>query len=114
VGKKPRRRAPSRGPTYGRRNEDALAFKAFCPIGEGVMGLRGLDEGVVRHFEILCRPLNSPTAFGSVLTPMPSEDSLNFEALCPEGTFATGFRGRSGALLDRVGLACNPLASPEP
>ena len=73
------------------------------------MGLRGLDEGVVRHFEILCRPLNSLTTPGSILKPMPSEETLNFEALCPEGTLATGFRGRSGALLDRVGLACNPL-----
>jgi hypothetical protein len=86
-----------------------------CPAGHVATGVRGRADAWVRALELSCAPLRagSTGAAGarSILRVDGGDERTGrpFEVACPEGQAVTGIAGRSGWLIDAVGVICGPL-----
>ena len=72
-------------------------------------GLQGRHEDFLRSLEVICRPvhrLKKKNELDYMLKAVITDQPTNFRLLCPEGSVATGYRGRSGLFIDQVGMKC--------
>ena len=88
---------------------DGLAWESVCAKDEAIAGFRGRAEGLVRGFEVICRPIHPSKGHDYSLKAVPLDAATNFEVLCPQGTVGVGFRGRSGMFIDQIGLLCEVI-----
>lgn len=96
-----------RGPTFGRRNDAPNKYRAFCPQGSAVSGMSGRFGAFIQALTLHCQSLVDPASKPTGVTLIPGEGPSPFNAQCPSGSVATGYRGRSGLLIDGVGLSCH-------
>tara|TARA_B100000674_G_scaffold491513_1_gene509625 strand:+ start:230 stop:2323 length:2094 start_codon:yes stop_codon:yes gene_type:complete len=104
-----RKRRLTKGPVYGRPMKEGQTWEALCDKGEAIAGLQGRHEDFLRSLEVICRPVHSLKKKNErdyVLKAVATDQPTNFRALCPEGSVATGYRGRSGLFIDQVGMRC--------
>jgi arabinofuranosyltransferase len=78
------------------------AFELECPVGSPVEGLRVSADNLVRTLGLVCRGDGggAETAFAGASALAPMADA------CRPGCVVVGFVGRSGALVDAVGVEC--------
>ena len=77
----------------------------MCPNGFAVTGVFGTFTGSINALAAHCTRIGggtSDTAFGG--TPRPGGTA--YDGVCPAGTAATGFMGRSGLRVDQLTLRC--------
>ena len=78
----------------------------LCPAGFAVTGVFGTFTGSINALAAHCTRLGgggtADTAFGGT----PRAGGTQYDAQCPAGKVATGFRGRSGLLVDQLTLRC--------
>ena len=102
--------------TWGKEDSDIphLFLKPRCPAGSAITQL----QVWVNTFQELdsvaatCAPLRPNSGGLSSLQrtlPMGGKAVRDGVSACPPGMFAVGVTGRSGALVDSVGLKCSPL-----
>ena len=98
------------GPSFGRPMRQGRDWDASCPRGQAIVGLRGLHDGFVQGLDVVCQSSTStPPDERVVGVGAPYEGVANFELMCPPGTVASGYRGRSGLFIDQVGLRCDAI-----
>jgi hypothetical protein len=93
-----------------------------APIVTGMfVGSQGDDSMIVNQIHLFCgiaAATQQPSQFPSAVFDGPQfERSLNYPDItrCPAGLVAVGINGRSGAVLDSVGLICGvPKLTPKP
>jgi hypothetical protein len=77
----------------------------MCPAGFAVTGIFGTFTGSINALAAHCTRIgggaSTNTAAGGTFRGSP-----NYDGLCPDGTAATGFFGRSGGLVDQLTLRC--------
>jgi len=89
------------GPRFGEGND--VGFDVACPQGSVAIGMHGRSDGIVHSIGLNCRGVDSvvrTSEGGNELGP-------EFEFSCPSGP-GLGIVGRSGSLVDAIGILCNP------
>ena len=99
----------STGPFFGRPMKDSGRWEAFCGKGEAIVGLRGYHQDYLRGLDVICQSINEHGSDSYILRAASHERPPNFSLLCPKGTVAKGYRGRSGLFIDQIGLKCESL-----
>ncbi len=99
----------SSGPFFGRKMKASKQWEVVCGKGEAIVGLRGYHDGYLRSLEIVCSSTRENGNPDYSLNAVPHAKPPNFNIRCPKGTFAIGYRGRSGLFIDQIGLKCGPL-----
>ena len=95
------------GPFFGADNPRCPAGSAIFAMEIWVNKFNELDS-----VKATCLPLRPNTVGVSFLNrsaPSGGQAVRSGESNCPPGTLAVGVTGRSGALVDAVGLACSPF-----
>lgn len=86
-----------------------------CPQGLGIIGIYGHHGSRVETLGIICKEINYETLtpdpggffYYSTLAGVNDSGSLTaFTDYCQNGSFASGLKGREGALIDAIGLHC--------
>jgi hypothetical protein len=102
--------------TWGKEDESIphLGYWPRCPAGSAITEM----QVWVNKFQELdsvaatCSPLRPNSGQVSSLprtVPMGGKAARNGVSACPNGMIAVGVTGRSGALVDSIGLKCAPL-----
>jgi hypothetical protein len=65
--------------------------------------------GIVHHIRVNCHSLDRKKESKAASWNTGGEPSQDEPTACPTGMFATGMYGRSGALIDAVGLICGAV-----
>jgi len=87
-------------------------FDLKCPAGTIVSGVYGRADKLVHQLGLLCANVRIVEHEGRIETPLVGvEVGAPFELVCPEDTELVGFTGRSGTLIDAVGLVCRAQRS---
>jgi arabinofuranosyltransferase len=95
------------GPAKGGKREHA--FELACGRGSRVAGLFGRSAAFVQQIGLVCTAPGDPSAKGAGRTLSAGfETGTPFDIACPDENLPIGVTGRSGALLDAVGLLCAP------
>lgn len=92
------------GPPFGKAAK--VPFESSCWSAGGVVGIRGRVRGVVRRLRAVCADGTEAAEVGGSEAGEGDDPGKPFETTCPDGTRAIGIAGRSGALVDAVGLVC--------
>lgn len=89
------------GPSFGKASGESFAER--CEAGAAVTRLRGRSLQVLRRFHLTC----SDASAGETRAPSTEDETgTDFDIGCPEVARAMGIFGRSGDLVDAVGLVC--------
>jgi arabinofuranosyltransferase len=81
-------------------------FEATCPAGETAIGVHGHADHLVRSFGVVCASAEGTAYSAEGGLEVGANSGAPFEVSCPEGEALVGVTGRSGALVDRVGILC--------
>jgi len=105
------------GPSFGAKasDEKPTPFEIACPHGTSVEGIFGTKDDWVHGAGLVCSGMREAGEAG----PGPSTRSASagasdarkgtkFDLGCPAGTRVAGIAGRSGSLIDRLGVLCAP------
>ncbi|OIP44193.1 MAG: hypothetical protein AUK47_01375 [Deltaproteobacteria bacterium CG2_30_63_29] len=84
-------------------------IEAMCPENEVLVGLAGVQNPKITFLQSICAPLNDLEDVEVLEGGGFSKEWRSFELRCKKGEAAAGFRGRSGAAIDAVGLGCRVL-----
>ena len=90
------------------------SFAAACPDDHAIIGLHGAAGAVIDSAIAICAPLVATETGWTVdldaeRTSLPGAGGKGgkaFELQCPDGQVVAGLTGRSGAVVDAVGLFC--------
>ena len=90
------------GPSRSLCSRDQAVVDVFASAGAGRFA------GIVGYLEVRCQPLTSIRTAEGQITSLPGRGLLRGEGqlLSCETTVARGIKGRSGGLLDSIGLIC--------
>lgn len=91
----------------------------MCPEGQVAIGLGGRAGAVIDAVHLVCTPVER-TSDGTLRRTLAGHldetaeaggpGGKTFELLCPDETALSGLVGRSGAVVDSLAIACDPLA----
>lgn len=81
-------------------------FEAACPAGDTAIGIHGHADHLVRSFGVVCSSAEGVAYSAEGGVEIGADSGAAFELSCPEGEVLVGITGRSGALVDRVGILC--------
>ncbi|MGM0556064.1 MAG: hypothetical protein ACQEVA_06780 [Myxococcota bacterium] len=94
-------------PRLGGRKRDASA-KLDCPAGAVVTALNGGIDGVLSRIQADCSTVDGGEVASTSSTKPFGTAGGDYNAACPDGEIAVGLAARTGALVDAVGLICQP------
>ncbi|MBN1945579.1 MAG: hypothetical protein JW797_07870 [Bradymonadales bacterium] len=108
------RRQELEGPQFGSSVQGQERFRAHCPSGEVMVGVHGRAGSVIDALGITCAPLSQLTQGAETvdlhrLETQGGDGGQPFDLVCPPGTAAIGFSGRSGDSIDAAGVACGAV-----
>lgn len=89
-------------------------FTLTCGDGRALIGIRGRAGDVVDSIRGVCAAIDeigAVTATSTTATTGGTGGEYDYELRCPSSQVVTGLRGRAGAFLDEVSLACARLAT---
>ena len=93
-----------------RGGSGGTAFERMCPTNSALIGIEGaVDRSVVGSLVVHCRPLSARDGTSGEITALAASGGNYANPhtfACAERGVATGIHGRSGSLVDQLGLTC--------
>jgi hypothetical protein len=87
-------------------------FALQCPVGEIAIGVSGRHTSMVSMLSLDCAHVYPDGSIGDARSrgDAGGVSGEDFEDHCPAGEMLVGLNGRTGRVVDRVGVQCAPIA----
>lgn len=98
------------GPMFGRFMERRRSLR--CPNGRVPTGIFGYHQNFITQLGLLCGdPLSKTAVVPTRTDAVGLSQGTRFSISCPQGSVLHGLQGRSGDLIDKIGVSCVALRS---